>query len=70
MSEFRMRIAEANGPKIMVKICNKSILYYIIKYYNKKNKRIFSFFYKKLKFRFPTKPKYTFKKEPNPKNIL
>ena len=32
---FGTRIAEANGPKPMVKIGNKPILYHIIKYYKK-----------------------------------
>ncbi len=50
---------------------NNTILSYsVTNYYNKKNERTFSFFNKKLKIKFPIKPKYISKKDLNPKNTL
>ena len=44
--------------------------YSVTNYYSKKNERTYSFFDKKLKIRFPVKPKYISKKDLNPKFIL
>ena len=44
--------------------------YSVTNYYSKKNERTFSFFDKKLKIKFPVKPKHISKKDLNLKNIL
>ena len=49
---------------------NTILSYSVTNFYNKKNERTFSFFDKRLKIKFPIKPKYISKKDLNQKNTL